>query len=66
MSTINRNWSEDKLFFSLFFCSHCMHRNLTEDMEMHKMLIVKEQEELEERKKIIELKEVCVCVFVCV
>ncbi|XP_013869918.1 coiled-coil domain-containing protein 146 isoform X3 [Austrofundulus limnaeus] len=32
-------------------------RNLMEDVETHKMLIVKEQEELEEKKKIIELKE---------
>lgn len=40
-----------------------MRRNLMEDVEAHETLMIKEQEELEEKKKIIELKEVCVCVY---
>lgn len=50
--------------FFCILCSHCMRRNLMEDVEAHETLIIKEQEELEEKKKIIELKEVCVCVCV--
>lgn len=35
------------------------HRSLMEDVETHEMQILKEQNELEDKKELIELKEVC-------
>ena len=43
-----------------------LHRSLMEDVETHETLILKEQKELEDKKANIELKEVCVCVSMCV
>ena len=44
------------------FCSSCLHRSLMEDVEMQEMQILKEEKELQDKKEVIELKEVCGCV----
>lgn len=49
-------------------CPHSLHRHLMEDVETHEDQILKGWKELDDKREIVELKEVCarVCVCACV